>query len=155
MELILITLILGVLLLCAELYVPGGLLGTMGAVLLLCSVFLVFKGHGKNTGMYYLLAVMLLVGAGIYLASRYVPRSRLTRSLFLRADEKGYRSSAEDLTPLMNREGVALTPLRPAGKALIDGRRIDVVTEGNLIEKDAPLTVIEVEGMRVVVRETA
>jgi len=41
--------------------------------------------------------------------------------------------------------------LRPAGMALINGRRVDVVTEGAMIERDTPVRVVAVEGMRVVV----
>ncbi|MCK5557191.1 MAG: hypothetical protein KAJ01_02355, partial [Candidatus Hydrogenedentes bacterium] len=46
----------------------------------------------------------------------------------------------------------AVTTLRPAGMALIDGNRINVVTDGEFIEKDAPVKVSEVEGGRVVVQ---
>jgi hypothetical protein len=93
--------------------------------------------------------------AGIFLMSRYVPRSRLARSMFLRTEQSGYHSTSEDLTPLLGKEGVALTLLRPSGKALIDGRRIDVVTEGALVEKGSPVRVMDVEGARVVVRKIA
>jgi membrane-bound ClpP family serine protease len=34
---------------------------------------------------------------------------------------------------------------------MIDGQRVDVVTQGELIEKDTPIKVIQVEGRRVVV----
>jgi membrane-bound ClpP family serine protease len=52
---------------------------------------------------------------------------------------------------LVGKSGVALTVLRPAGTVDIDGRRIDVVTEGQYIEADAPVRVVAVEGTRVVV----
>jgi membrane-bound serine protease (ClpP class) len=54
---------------------------------------------------------------------------------------------------LLEKTGTALTPLRPAGTAVIDGKRVDVVTEGQMIERGTPVRVIAVEGMRVVVRE--
>ena len=54
----------------------------------------------------------------------------------------------------LNKEGVAKTQLRPSGTAIIDGERVDVVTEGNLIEPGTNLKVVAVEGMRVVVRES-
>jgi membrane-bound serine protease (ClpP class) len=47
---------------------------------------------------------------------------------------------------------VAQSNLRPSGLALIDGKRIDVVTEGPMIERGTPVKVVAVEGMRVVVR---
>jgi membrane-bound serine protease (ClpP class) len=53
---------------------------------------------------------------------------------------------------LLNQTGSALTPLRPSGTALINGRRVDVVTEGGMIERNTPVKVVAVEGMRVIVR---
>ena len=153
MDWILVGLILGVILLCAEVYVPGGILGAIGIVLLVASLIGVFARYGATVGGYYLAGVAAVVAAGMYLMSRYVPHSRFARSMFLRTEQRGYHSTSEDLSPLLGKEGVALTLLRPSGKALIDGRRIDVVTEGALVEKGAPVRVMEVEGARVVVRQ--
>jgi membrane-bound serine protease (ClpP class) len=55
-------------------------------------------------------------------------------------------------TELLQQTGVAATQLRPSGAALINGRRIDVVSEGSLIEKGTPIKVVALEGVRVVVR---
>jgi membrane-bound ClpP family serine protease len=46
---------------------------------------------------------------------------------------------------------VAETVLRPSGVVIIDGRRIDVSSDGPLIEKGETVKVILVEDMRVVV----
>jgi membrane-bound ClpP family serine protease len=52
---------------------------------------------------------------------------------------------------LLGCEGVTISQLRPAGKAKIGERLTDVVTEGDLIPKDARVKVVKVEGTRVVV----
>jgi membrane-bound serine protease (ClpP class) len=49
--------------------------------------------------------------------------------------------------------GIALTKLRPAGKAQINGRRVDVITQGQMLDEGCPLEVVEVSGIRIVVRE--
>ena len=51
--------------------------------------------------------------------------------------------------------GVALTDLRPSGKALFGERLVDVVSLGDFIEAKTPIRVIEVEGARVVVVSAA
>lgn len=51
--------------------------------------------------------------------------------------------------------GEALTDLRPAGTALLDGRRVDVVSRGTFIASGATVRVVEVAGNRVVVREVS
>jgi membrane-bound serine protease (ClpP class) len=55
---------------------------------------------------------------------------------------------------LMGRTGVALSDLRPAGVARIDGERIDVVTEGGWIAAGEPVEVLSDEGYRRLVRRT-
>ena len=49
--------------------------------------------------------------------------------------------------------GRTVTPLRPAGKAVINGRRVDVITRGQMLDEDRPVEVIEVSGNHVVVHE--
>ncbi|MNV99452.1 hypothetical protein D3C71_1948180 [compost metagenome] len=66
--------------------------------------------------------------------------------------EKGY-SSVTERKELLGLEGTSLTPLRPAGTAVIGTERIDVVTEGGFIKADTLVKVIKVEGTRVVVAE--
>lgn len=51
--------------------------------------------------------------------------------------------------------GVALSELRPGGTALFDGKRTDVVTQGEFIEKDRPIEVARVEGNKVIVRSVS
>ncbi|NLI12411.1 MAG: hypothetical protein GX425_07260, partial [Peptococcaceae bacterium] len=67
----------------------------------------------------------------------------------------GYVAPAPELSLYAGKEGVALTPLRPAGSAEVEGHRLDVVTEGEFIRTGQRVKVIKVEGTRVVVKETA
>lgn len=54
---------------------------------------------------------------------------------------------------LLGTTGTSITPLRPSGTAMIGGERVDVVTEGSFISANAPVSVIKVEGGRIVVKE--
>jgi membrane-bound serine protease (ClpP class) len=56
---------------------------------------------------------------------------------------------------LLGARGTAVSMLRPAGKARIGGRLLDVVSEGPFIAQGSDIEVIGVEGVHVVVRETA
>jgi membrane-bound serine protease (ClpP class) len=72
----------------------------------------------------------------------------------LRPEFSGYpRTGLDGDRSLVGRSGVALTILRPAGKARIDDRMIDVVSDGPFIEQGAAVVVLEVLGNRVVVRK--
>jgi membrane-bound serine protease (ClpP class) len=67
-------------------------------------------------------------------------------------NEQGY-VAPKDQSALIGEEGVAVTPLRPAGIVKIDGKRVDAVSVGGFIAAGTPLVVVEVEGARVVVAE--
>jgi membrane-bound serine protease (ClpP class) len=53
----------------------------------------------------------------------------------------------------MGREGKSVTDLRPGGTAIIDDKRLDVVSRGEYIEKGSNLIVVEVTGNQIIVRE--
>lgn len=59
------------------------------------------------------------------------------------------------LTALVGRVGRAMTVLRPAGTAEIDGQRLDVVTEGEFVDPGVPVRVLYVQGTRIVVAAVA
>jgi membrane-bound serine protease (ClpP class) len=68
------------------------------------------------------------------------------------ADDHMGGSLSEQLRVLVGHEGIAITGLRPAGKAKINGRLIDVVSDGPFIPQDRRIEVVEVSGNRIVVR---
>jgi membrane-bound serine protease (ClpP class) len=53
----------------------------------------------------------------------------------------------------MGMQGTATTDLRPAGKAVINGKRVDEVTRGEYIEKDAVIMVPAVTSNQIIVRK--
>ena len=65
--------------------------------------------------------------------------------------DKGYISAPEQ-DRLVGRQGTVTRELRPSGTVVIDGEPVDVVSEGDYIEKGRQVTVVAVTGGRVVVR---
>jgi membrane-bound serine protease (ClpP class) len=92
---------------------------------------------------------MLVAVATLAVVGRFLPNSRLGRVLILKVTV-GVGTAAPP--SLVGRTGVAETALRPTGKAVVDGRRLDVVSDGDFIEQGSPLEIIEVAGARVVVK---
>ncbi|MGH7830627.1 MAG: NfeD family protein, partial [Candidatus Binatia bacterium] len=64
----------------------------------------------------------------------------------------GYSSAPEGDKSWLGKGGTAVSPLRPAGIAEIEGERVDVVSDGELIDSGAPIVVTRVDGNRIVVR---
>ena len=147
-------LVLGVILLFLEIIVPGGILGTVGVILLATGVFMVADSTAQ--GIAYVCSMLLVLGILIALSFRLPTTNRLWKRLSLTTTQTksdGYVAPNQDLECFLGCEGIALSQLRPAGTADFNGNRIDVVTEGGFIAKEARIRVIEVEGTRVVVRE--
>ena len=69
--------------------------------------------------------------------------------------DKGYHSSTkEDYSEYLGQTGVTLTVLRPAGTAMIDNKRLDVVSVDDFIGVDMPIQVVGVNGAKVTVEKS-
>ncbi|MDD3924884.1 MAG: NfeD family protein, partial [Erysipelotrichaceae bacterium] len=61
--------------------------------------------------------------------------------------------SNDEQTDLVGLIGTTITELRPAGIAMINDKRIDVVSHGDYIERKKKVRVINVKGNRIIVKE--
>ena len=149
-----ILLIVGILLIIAEFFVTGGILGLLGIGSVIGSLFLAGYDIGHMT-LSIAIAFSLAVIVAIILFRSIGLQKGLFRRLVLEdstSTDLGYVSSVTR-EELIGEHGVTLTPFRPAGTILINNERIDAVSEGEFLNKDVPVEVIHVEGMRVVVRK--
>lgn len=67
--------------------------------------------------------------------------------------QKGFKSSAADLSAYAGKEGMADSVLRPSGKVDIEGHILDAVSRGDFIEKGKKIIVIKAEGSYLVVKK--
>jgi len=123
-----------------------------------------FFPTGKSLAVPLLNMFIAIVGSFIVIAllARYLPRTSIYRRFALMdsnppgpslAGEPRHFVTALTLTP--GTHGTAITVLRPSGKARFADRIVDVVTEGEFIGPQTPVTVIQTDGMRVVVKSSA
>ena len=152
---ILILFATGLILLIIEATVPGfGIPGIVGIVCVILSIILGSSNLSQGIFSFFVALVISVVVIGILL--KYAPRSQLFSHIILKDEQKsecGYVSYIDDKHHLIGQEGETITLLRPAGTVLIGERKIDVVSEGEFIEKGSKVKVIAVEGNRVVVRK--
>ncbi|MDW7710488.1 MAG: NfeD family protein [Deferrisomatales bacterium] len=153
---------LGIALLVLEVFVlPGfGVAGVLGIVALVAGLGLTLVGAGATWNAVVAAAgrvavsLLLAIGASLVLL-RVFPKLPLGRRLVLDTElpvNAGFGSAPEADRHWLGKQGVSLSPLRPAGIAEIDGERVDVVSQGELIDAGQPIEVVRVEGNRVVVR---
>ena len=93
-----------------------------------------------------MLPVILFVGIKILAKSPVTLKTSLSK-------DDGYSSQPMELSAYLGLAGTTITTLRPAGTALINNRRVDVVSRGEFIEKGSEIIVLAVEGNRVVVKQ--
>ena len=144
---------IGLTLIAVDFYLPGFVLGSIGIVLMLVAVALCFKQYGLNwAAATFLGEAALSLGVG-YVAIKLVPQTAAGKKMILSHEQTDMRAGATHAPELVGREGVAQTLLRPSGTALLDGKRLDVVAESDMIERGSAIKVVAIEGTRIVVRK--
>ena len=151
---ILLIFIGGIALIGLEMFIPGGIVGTVGVVTLVYAIIYV------NKSTYYIafiLVISLILAVILYYVNRNVFHKKL---MFLDrlvlndsiSTKDGYVAS-ESRLELLGQKLIAYTDLRPAGVAVLENEKLDVVTDGDFVEKGNKIEVIRVEGMRIVVKK--
>jgi membrane-bound serine protease (ClpP class) len=178
-QLEIILFLVGLVCLALELFVfPGfGVFGMSGVLLILTSIVMASHTFVWPTQEYeyrelgYTLiqvtVAMLAVGCGAVVFARYFPSLPLFNRLVLKPEpwtgtgaegvedpsEKPPLEGYESLAYLIGETGRTTTVLRPAGKARFGDLLIDVTADGFFIEPDSLVEVVDVQGVRVIVRQ--
>ncbi|MGQ9921611.1 MAG: NfeD family protein [Desulfobacca sp.] len=139
----LMLLILGVIFFILEIYVTSyGLLSIAGLISLALGGLMLYRSQGP--GMAISLSVLLTVIGTISLFFLVVT------GLAVRAQ---LRRPMSGLAGLVGERGIALTDLHPTGKVLVQGTYWDAQA-AEFIPKEAPIEVVQVHGLRLVVRRS-
>ncbi|MCL2226551.1 MAG: hypothetical protein FWB97_02835 [Oscillospiraceae bacterium] len=145
--------VVGIGMIIVEMYQPGfGLFGAVGVISLIACIFVTAQTVAQGlilTGIFFVILLILLVIFLVFFSKR------LPKQLILHDSEtveQGF-SGTEDMKYLMGKTGVVMTICRPAGNVDFDGVRLDVVSNGEFVEKGALVEVVEIEGNRIVIRE--
>jgi membrane-bound serine protease (ClpP class) len=136
-----------------ELHVlPGhGVAGSLGALALISAVILAF-GFAFIFVAVQAISIAIVLSALVFFASsRLLPESAFFRRVAFVGTQGPEYVTSSDFRALAGRTGFATSYLRPAGVASIDGRRVDVLTEGEFVQAGSPIRVNRVEGSRIFV----
>ncbi|MFZ5973893.1 MAG: NfeD family protein [Bacillota bacterium] len=144
----------GVALLITEMFVPGfGIPGVTGTLLSIAGIIL----WARNWEEAVLITAGVLVA--LVVAFLFVMRSaqtgRLSRSRIILTDSMQFGAGySNEFTPeqLIGKTGVAVSELRPAGIGMFDTQRIDVVSDGEYISRGSTITIVRLEGRRIIVK---
>src|SRR5699024_647098 len=139
-----VLLILGIILIILEFFVAGGILGLIGVGAIIGALFLAGYDLG-HMSLSISIAFIVAITAAVVLYKWIGTERGIFKKIILRdrtTAESGYVSS-QDRPELIGKEGIAATPLRPAGTAIFGNERFDVVSEGGFIEKDKRIKIVQ------------
>ncbi|MCM1064029.1 MAG: serine protease [Eubacterium sp.] len=148
-----VLLVAGFVLIGIEMVMPGfGAPGIAGIICLVAGVFLVTdsleEGILVTVVVIVILGILMAVIMGLMHYRKF--RSPIILDTALRSEDASL--GASDLDYLLDREGIAATDLRPAGKGDFDGIELDVVSEGVYIEKGSAIVIHRISSNRLVVK---
>jgi membrane-bound serine protease (ClpP class) len=171
--------VLGIGCLVLEIFViPGfGVFGVSGALMVLASLVMASQTFGNlepNSDIKQMTTTMMTLGASIgtviamaMVMNRFLPQIPILNQMVLQppgmspselADEPQLRPSLAEANGIAGSLSVGqtcevFTDLRPAGKVLLDGQYLDVVSDGPYIGRGQQVEVVSISGNRIVVRE--
>ncbi|MEW6655000.1 MAG: NfeD family protein, partial [Bacteroidota bacterium] len=156
--------VIGVILLIVEIFVfPGfGIAGFAGVVLMILGLFFglisdleIASTNSISIAIIQIGVSFVMTGIMIYFLWKYLPKSVIFNKLVLQDNisaKSGYAANTQ-FEQLVGINGSAMTDLRPSGTALLNGLRVDVITDGDYISRGSDIIVIRVEGSKVVVEK--
>ena len=143
---------IGLAALLIELFVPAaGLIGLVGAGCMIAAVSIGFTQYGPTAGILFIAALVVLNPLIIILWFRRFPRSRIGRKLIL------FPPSSPEECVIFHKgmTGKALTDLRPSGMAVIEQKKISVLSGGGYISGGTHIEILKIDGNRIEVRKLA
>jgi len=153
LSLVIILGILGVICIGAEVFLPGGVLGVLGGGAMLAAVFFAYKVSGIKGAFIALISLVIIAIIFYNVVLKLVPKTRMGRSLFLSENQKDVNVACSGMDKLVGEQGIALSELRPAGIADIDGKRYNVTTQGDFIEQNSKIKVLAYKNNQLIVEK--
>ena len=144
----------GILMFVVEMFTPGfGVAGGLGIAAFAAIIVMQFLANSVTAALIVTAVLVLLLAIIIVLFIRSFQKGTLSRSKIVNTTAvEGESSPVAKEKDLVGKTGTAITALRPAGIAEIDGVRMNVSTYGNFIDPGKEVVVAAVEGLNVFVK---
>ncbi len=111
-----------------------------------------FSETGLVGGTLFMVGAIAAVGGTFMWLWKSGAWDRFILATNLRRDDNLIARESEDRARYLGEAGIAITPLRPTGIVEIEGRRIEVMTEGEFIAAGSDVRVVAMDRRRYFVR---
>jgi|SRR6185436_8609955 len=146
---IILLIIIGIILVVLEILIlPGLISGIIGSILIIIGILWMYKAFGATTGNYTaVLTAILTLSAVIYsLKSKAWQRFGLKDSL------EGKTNEVNKMELNEGDEGITISALRPMGTVMINEKRIEAQTNGELLPTNTQITILKVLPNKIIVK---
>ena len=148
-------LLLSIVLLCLELFIPSaGLLSVAAVISTIGWIVAAFVYGGTTMGALAMVVTAVIFPVAFVVATRIWPKTTLGRAVLIGDAAHDHQRASrwtEERTQLVGRHGKTISPMRPSGAIEVDGRQFDAVTEGRPLSAQTEITVISFLGNSLVV----
>ncbi len=152
MNMILLLFLVGVLLLAGEVFVPGAILGIIGAVSMFAGCAFSFVKYGTSGGLIATTVALALLGLTLYVELIWLPKTRLGKKLIVQAKvDATTQPPLAESAQVVGKAAEAVTPLVPSGYVLVEGRRYEAFSQSGHATKGAALRVVGLDNFRLIV----
>lgn len=145
----------GLVLLFFEVIVPGGVLGVLGALLMLAGCGVAFAEFGVNGGSVATVLAFALIGLTLYFELFLLPKTAWGRKLFLeRTIAARSQPPPANANEIVGQTGETLTTLAPSGYVLVAGRKYEAASQSGLLPRGTAVKVTGLDNFRLLVSKS-
>lgn len=153
MTAILLLFAIGVLLISVEVIVPGAILGSVGALLMIAGCVLAFMRYGNGGGMISVAAAIAVVGLALFLEFKVLPKTAIGRRAFLTREITAVSAAVgTEARGLIGKSAEALTVLSPSGYVRVEGKRYEAFCQTGQVPAGAALEITGADNFRLIVK---
>ena len=156
MLLIVALIIVGILLIGAELFIPGGILGFAGGLCILAACYYTFVGYGMFMAVWVFIGALVVSCGLIYFEFKLLKRTRFGQRIFLSSVSGGEAESLKKSRmvseSVMGKSAKTLTTLAPSGRIEIEGQMYEAFSQDGLIRKGRTVKIVAQDSYRLIVK---
>lgn len=146
-------LILGLLSILIEFFLPGVVMGVIGSILVITSVVLfAMKATSPWWVFLYVVGVSIIIGYLIKFALWRIRTAKPNRSIYLESDQTGFQASSFD-SSLIGKSGIVVTDLKPGGHILVEGKRLQALSQSGYLTKGTEVIILGGQEESLIVKQ--
>lgn len=134
--------LLGLLLILAEFYLPGGVIGVLGGISILSGIVIFASGTTSVIALIlFIFGTAIAVGFLIRYALWRIVNTKPQYSIYSNDDQEGYVASTYDHSAIGKR-GIVIADLKPGGFILVEGRQHPAISLSGYIPKGEEVSIV-------------